>query len=145
MAVPEVSFDDVLAAREFLGAYLRPTPLIRREAVCAALGIEALLKGESPLQTAAFKVRGGLNLLGRDPTAKPGVIAASTGNHGQSLAYAGMVFGVPVTIYHPRNANPLKLAAMRANGATLVEFGRDFDEARVECARRAAAEGVRYV
>jgi threonine dehydratase len=72
-------------------------------------------------------------------------MAASTGNHGQSLAYAGKVFGVPVTIFVPRNANPLKLAAMRADGATLVEQGVDFDEARVECERRAKAEGLRYV
>src|SRR5882672_7071439 len=145
MSAPEVSFDDVLAAREFLGSHLRPTPLIRREAVCAALGIEALLKCESALPTAAFKVRGGLNLLGRDPTARPGVIAASTGNHGQSLAYAGKTFGIPVTIVAPRGANPLKLAAMRAFGATVVEHGADYDEARVECERLAAERGIRYV
>jgi threonine dehydratase len=95
--------------------------------------------------SAAFKVRGGLNLVGRDPTAKAGVIGASTGNHGQSLAYAGGVFGVPVTIVVPRGANPLKLAAMRANGATIVEHGSDYDDAREECERRAAATGTRYV
>lgn len=140
-----VTFDDVLAAREFLASHLRPTPLIRRDAVCAALGIEALLKCESALPTAAFKVRGGLNLLGRDPTAKAGVIAASTGNHGQSLAYAGMTFGIPVTIVAPLGANPLKLDAMRRYGATIIEHGADYDEARVECERRATAGGVRYV
>src|SRR5882762_6279177 len=145
MTAPEVSFDDVLAAREFLRSHLRPTPLIRREALCAALGIEALLKCESALPTAAFKVRGGLNLLGRDPTARPGVIAASTGNHGQSLAYAGKTFGIPVTIIAPVGANPLKLEAMRGYGATIVEHGVDYDEAREECERRAAATGVRYV
>ncbi|MGH2473025.1 MAG: threonine ammonia-lyase [Candidatus Limnocylindria bacterium] len=140
-----VTFGDVLAAREFLASHLRPTPLIRREAVCAALGVEAFLKCESALPTAAFKVRGGLNLLGRDPTAKPGVIAASTGNHGQSLAYAGKTFGIPVTIVAPLGANPLKLEAMRRYGATIIEHGVDYDEARVECERRAAADGVRYV
>ena len=139
------SFDDVLAARDFLSAYLTPTPLIRREAVSAALGLDVWLKCENLLPTAAFKVRGGLNLIGRDPTAKSGVIGASTGNHGQSLAYAGGVFGVPVTIVVPKNANPLKLAAMRANGATIVEHGSDYDDARVECERRAAADGTRYV
>jgi threonine dehydratase len=139
------SFDDVLAARDFLSAYLRPTPLIRRDAVNAALGLDVWLKCENLLPTAAFKVRGGLNLIGRDPTAKPGVIGASTGNHGQSLAYAGGVFGVPVTIVVPMNANPMKLAAMRANGATIVEHGNDYDDARVECERRAAADGTRYV
>jgi threonine dehydratase len=139
------SFDDVLAARRFLEPHLRPTPLIRRPAVSEAAGLDLWLKCENLLPTGAFKVRGGLNLVGRDPTARTGVMAASTGNHGQSLAYAGKVFGVPVTIFVPRNANPLKLAAMRADGATLVEHGVDFDEARVECERRAAAEGVRYV
>ena len=135
----------MLAARDFLAAYLRPTPLIRRDAVNAALGLDVWLKCENLLPTAAFKVRGGLNLIGRDPTAKAGVIGASTGNHGQSLAYAGGVFGVPVTIVVPKNANPLKLAAMRANGATIVEHGSDYDDARVECERRAAADGTRYV
>ena len=135
----------MLAARDFLAAYLRPTPLIRRDAVNAALGLDVWLKCENLLPTAAFKVRGGLNLIGRDPTAKSGVIGASTGNHGQSLAYAGGVFGVPVTIVVPKNANPLKLAAMRANGATIVEHGNDYDDARVECERRAAADGTRYV
>lgn len=141
----EPSFDDVLAARDFLAAYLKPTPLIRRDGVSAALGLDVWLKCENLLPTAAFKVRGGLNLIGRDPTARAGVIGASTGNHGQSLAYAGGVFGVPVTIVVPKNANPLKLAAMRANGAVIVEHGDDYDDARVECERRAAADGTRYV
>ena len=145
MTAQEVTFGDVLAAREFLASHLRPTPLIRREAVCAALGVDALLKCESALPTAAFKVRGGLNLLGRDPTAKPGVIAASTGNHGQSLSYAGKTFGIPVTIVAPVGANPVKLEAMRGYGATIIEHGVDYDEAREECERRAVATGVRYV
>ena len=139
------SFADVLAARDFLAAYLEPTPLVRREAVCSALGLGVWLKCENLLPTAAFKVRGGLNLVGRDPTARAGVMAASTGNHGQSLAYAGDVFGVPVTIFVPKGANPLKVAAMRANGATIVEHGNDYDDAREECQRRAAATGTRYV
>jgi threonine dehydratase len=140
-----VTFEDVVAARDFLATYLRPTPLIRREAVCEEFGVEALLKCENALPTAAFKVRGGLNLLGRDPTAKAGVMAASTGNHGQSIAYAGKTFGIPVTIVVPRGSNPLKLAAMRAYGATIVEHGADYDDAREECERRAATEGTRYV
>jgi threonine dehydratase len=143
--IGEPSFADVLAARDFLAAHLKPTPLVRREAVCAALGLDVWLKCENLLPTAAFKVRGGLNLIGRDPTAKAGVIGASTGNHGQSLAYAGGVFGVPVTIVVPNDANPLKVAAMRANGATIVEHGSDYDDAREECERRAAASGTRYV
>src|SRR5258705_450461 len=130
------SLADVLAARDFLAAHLAPTPLVRREAVCSALGLDVWLKCESLLPTAAFKVRGGLNLIGRDPTAKAGVMGASTGNHGQSLAYAGRVFSVPVTIVVPKGANPLKIAAMRANGATIVEHGSDDDDRRAECERR---------
>ncbi len=140
-----VTFEDVLAARDFLKAHLRPTPFVRRDALCAALGFDAFLKCESALPTAAFKVRGGLNLLGRDPMAKAGVIAASTGNHGQSLAYAGKAFGIPVTIVAPVGANPLKLDAMRGYGATIIEHGADYDEAREECERRASATGLRYV
>src|SRR2546428_10525000 len=130
-----VTFADVLAAREFLRPYLRPTPLVQRDAVSAALGTLVLLKCENVLPTAAFKVRGGLNLLGRDPTAKSGVIAASTGNHGQSLAYAGKRFGIPVTIVAPIGANPLKLTAMREHGAIVIEHGADYDDAREECER----------
>ena len=141
----EPSFADVLAARDFLRPYLAPTPLIHRDAVSSALGLDVWLKCENLLPTAAFKVRGGLNLIGRDPTARTGVMGASTGNHGQSLAYAGGVFGVPVTIFVPKGANPLKLAAMRASGATIVEHGSDYDDAREECERRAAASGMRYV
>ncbi|HUQ42031.1 MAG TPA: pyridoxal-phosphate dependent enzyme [Candidatus Limnocylindrales bacterium] len=139
------TFADVLAAKRFLEPHLRPTPLVERSGVSAAIGVDVWLKCESMLPTGAFKVRGGLNLVGRDQSARAGVMGASTGNHGQSLAYAGMVFGVPVTIFHPRGSNPLKLAAMRAFGATLVEHGVDFDESRVECQRRAAADGIRYV
>ena len=145
LATTAVTLTDVVAARQFLDAHLSPTPLLRREGVCAALGLDVWLKCESLLPTGAFKVRGGLNLVGRDPTAKAGVIAASTGNHGQSLAYAGRVFGVPVTIVVPHDSNPLKLAAMRANGATLVEHGNDFDDARVEADRRGVSLGLRYV
>lgn len=145
MSIPVPTIDDVLAARRFLEPHIRATPLLQRPAVSEAIGLDVWLKCESILPTGAFKVRGGLNLVGRDPTAGKGVMAASTGNHGQSLAYAGMKFNVPVTIFVPRNANPLKLAAMRAYGATLVEHGVDFDEARIECENRAMAEGVRYV
>jgi len=145
LTATDVTLDDVVAAREFIAPHLSLTPLLRREGVCAALGLDVWLKCESLLPTGAFKVRGGLNLVGRDPSARAGVMAASTGNHGQSLAYAGRVFGVPVTIVVPRGANPLKLAAMRASGATLIEHGDDFEDARLECERRASSLGLRYV
>ena len=145
VAATDVRLEDVVAARAFLQKHLERTPLVRREGVCAAVGLDVWLKCENLLPTGAFKVRGGLNLVGRDPSARVGVIAASTGNHGQSLAYAGKVFGVPVTIVVPHGANPHKLAAMRANGATLVEHGNDFEDARLECEHRATSLGLRYV
>ena len=74
-----------------------------------------------------------------------GLIAASTGNHGQSLAYAGRLFGVRVTICVPEGANPAKVGSIRALGAEIVEHGRDFDEAREHCERLAAEHGLRYV
>ena len=145
VATAGITLADVVAARDFLAPHLSPTPLVRREGVSAALGLDVWLKCESLLPTGAFKVRGGLNLIGRDASAKAGVIAASTGNHGQSLAYAGKVFGVPVTIVVPHGSNPLKVAAMRANGATILEQGDDFEDARLECERRSGALGLRYV
>lgn len=140
------TLDDVRAARDFIAPHLPlPTPLLRSDALGALLGLDVRLKLESLLPTSAFKVRGGVNLVGRDPTARGGVIAASTGNHGQSLAWAGARFGVPVTIFVPRGANPIKLASMRALGASVVEHGEDYDDARLECERRGAETGARYV
>jgi threonine dehydratase len=92
-------------------------------------------------------VRGGINLmasLGEDERRR-GVITASTGNHGQSVAYAAARFGVPATILVPRKPNPLKVASMRRLGAQVMEHGRDYDEARLEAERRATSEGLRYV
>ncbi len=140
------TLDDVRAARSFIAQHLPvPTPLLRSDALSATLGLEVRSKLESQLPTSAFKVRGGVNLVGRDPTARTGIFAASTGNHGQSLAWAGRRFGVPVTIFVPVAANPIKVTAMRALGATVVEHGRDYDEARLECERRAEGSGTRYV
>lgn len=137
---------DVQDARAFIAAYLPlPTPLLRSDALSERLGVEVRLKLESLLPTSAFKVRGGVNLVGRDPSGRAGVMGASTGNHGQSLAWAGQRFGVPVTIYVPRGANPVKVASMRALGAEIVEHGTDYDDARVECERRARETGRRYV
>lgn len=140
------TLDDIRAARAFIGDHLSvPTPLLRSDPLARTLGLDVRLKLESLLPTSAFKVRGGVNLIGRDPEARRGVMAASTGNHGQSLAWAGSRFGVPVTIVVPKGANQIKLASMRALGATIVEHGTDYDEAREECERRAAATGTRYV
>ena len=139
---------DVVAAREFIAPYLPPTPMIRAHFLSQQLGFDYWVKCENAQPVGAFKVRGGVNLLGNlDESVKQrGVVTASTGNHGQSIAFAGGLFGIPVTIYAPeRNANPTKMEAMRALGADVRLFGRDFDEARGEVERVAAVENRRYV
>jgi threonine dehydratase len=97
--------------------------------------------------TGAFKVRGGVNLIAQlsPEWHGAGVAGASTGNHGQSVAYAAQLFKIPATIFVPRNANPGKVASMRAMGAEVIEHGIDFDEARERCAEFAAERGARYV
>jgi threonine dehydratase len=105
------------------------------------------VKHENHQPTGAFKVRGGINLvsrLGAQERAR-GVIAASTGNHGQSLAYAARLFGTRAVVCVPDGANPVKVAAIRGWGAEVVEHGRDFDEARLHCEQLAAEGGYRYV
>jgi threonine dehydratase len=142
-----LQLSDVLDARQAIAPYLGQTPLYRYPLLDELVGAEVHVKHENHLPTGAFKVRGGVNLLARvapqSPTA--GVYTASTGNHGQSIAYAASLFGVAATVYVPRAANPVKTAAIRALGARLIEYGADFDEARERCAIDAAAAGGRYV
>src|SRR5215470_17011 len=99
------------------------------------------------LAAGGFKVRGGVNLvsqLGAEERHR-GVIAASTGNHGQSVAYAADLFGVRAVICVPEQANPVKVESMRALGAEVVFHGRDFDEAREHCEKQATEHGYRYI
>ncbi len=140
-------FADVLAARRVIAAFLRPTPVVRSHALDRLLGCSAFVKCENANPTRAFKIRGGINLVSRltPDERRRGVIAASTGNHGQSVALASQMFGVRAIIGVPERANPDKIAAMREFGAEIVEVGRDFDEAREWVERTAAAEGYRYV
>jgi threonine dehydratase len=138
---------DVLKARARIRPHLRPTPVLEPEALSDALGFRAFLKCEHLNPTGAFKVRGGVNLLAATPAAdrSRGVVAASTGNHAQSVAYAARLFDVPAIIYMPEAANPLKVAATRALGAEVVLRGADFDAARLEAEAHAARDGLRYV
>ena len=105
------------------------------------------VKHENLLPTGAFKVRGGVNLVSQldEATRQRGVIAASTGNHGQSVAFAARQFGVAAIICAPEGANPVKVEAMRDLGAEVVLVGRDFDDAREHCERLAAEHGYRYI
>jgi threonine dehydratase len=138
---------DVLEARRRISPHLRPTPLYSYSALNDLLGAEVFVKHENHQPVGAFKVRGGVNLISQlsAEDRESGVIAASTGNHGQSIAYAARLFGVPATICVPENANPVKVAAMRGLGAELVFHGRDYDEARERCEQLAKERGYRYV
>ena len=106
-----------------------------------------MLKCENLNPTGAFKVRGGINLLAAmEPRARArGVIAASTGNHGQSVAYAARVFGSRATVFMPEGANPFKVAATVSLGADVVQTGRDFDAARLAAEEHAARHHLRYI
>jgi threonine dehydratase len=142
---PELA--DVYLARRRIAPYLRPTPLIRPAALGRALGADVHLKLENLQPIGAFKVRGGINLVSTERASLDGrrLLAASTGNHGQSVAYAAREFGLGATIYAPEGANALKVESMRALGAEVVLTGRDFDAAREACEAAAAASGDRYV
>jgi threonine dehydratase len=111
------------------------------------VGTEVWVKHENHLPTGAFKVRGGVVLAHRMACANNGrgLISATRGNHGQSLAWAGARFGLPVTIVVPFGNSPEKNAAMRALGATLIEYGADFEAAREEAHRQAAASDLVFV
>jgi threonine dehydratase len=104
--------------------------MIRSEAISELLGCNVILKCESLLPTGAFKIRGGINYMSRlsPEQLRRGVVAASTGNHGQSIAYAARLFGSKASIFVPEQANPLKVAAMNKLGAEVIATGADFDE-----------------
>jgi threonine dehydratase len=141
------SLHDVLRARRVVSRYLSRTPLIRYPALDAAAGLSLWLKHENHQPVGAFKVRGGLYLISRlsDAERARGVIAASTGNHGQSVAFAARQFGVRAIIGVPEGANPLKVEAMQRLDAEVIVHGRDFDEARTYIERLAADAGYRYI
>lgn len=138
---------DVLRARQVIRPYLPPTPLIRYPAIDRLLGAAVWLKHENCQPVGAFKVRGGVYLISQlsEDERRRGVIAASTGNHGQSIAYAARLFGIPAIIGVPEGANPTKVEAMRNLGAEVIFHGLDFDAAREHIEALAAERGYRYV
>src|SRR2546429_2788887 len=142
-SVPDLA--DVLAARQRIGPYLRPTPLYRYPALDALTGAQVWVKHENHQPVGAFKVRGGVSLIGQLTAGerRRGVIAASTGNHGQSVAYAADLFGVRAVICVPERANPVKVESMRALGAGGVFHGPDFDPAREDCEKLSTEHGYR--
>jgi threonine dehydratase len=142
------SLEEMRRAHEVVLGALRPTPALSWPLLGERLGAEVVVKHENHLPTGAFKVRGGLTyvdaLIKREPGTK-GLISATRGNHGQSLAFAGRRAGLEVTILAPEGNSREKNAAMRALGADLVEFGRDFQAAREEAMRLADVRGLHAV
>jgi threonine dehydratase len=169
------SLADLQQAADVVRTHLPATPQIAWPLLQRRTGVEVWVKHENHLPTGAFKVRGGVVYADRQcrenadipapsatapyagtshagDSAKPqkrrterGLISATRGNHGQSLAWAGSCFGLPVTIVVPFGNSAEKNAAMEALGATLIEHGTDFEEAREEAHRRAASEGLVFV
>ena len=127
-----ITLDDVRAARERLAPYLDATPLRQYAALDAAVGhgITVPVKHENHQPTNSFKARNGLSAMTACTEAElqRGVLAATRGNHGQGVALAGHLLGVPVTICVPHGNNPEKNEAMVGLGATLIEDGCDYDE-----------------
>lgn len=142
------SQDELRQAENVVRAVLPPTPQYAWPLLCQRLGMEVIVKHENHLPTGAFKVRGGLVYLDRLTRSKPqvrGVISATRGNHGQSIAFAAARIGLPATIVVPRGNSPSKNAAMRALGAELIEVGDDFDEARARLPELADERGYEVV
>src|SRR5438046_1616414 len=140
------SFNDVLAARERIAPYLRPTALYRYPALDELVGTQTWVKHENHQPICAFKIRGGINLMSQlsDDERRSGVITASTGNHGQSIAYAAGLFGVRAIIRVPEGANPVKVQSIRGRNAAIISHGRDFAEAREHSEQLPAEPGYRY-
>jgi threonine dehydratase len=141
------TYDDILAARAVVGRYLPRTPAYPYPGLSALTGSEIFVKHENHLPIGAFKVRGGVNFMASlSPGDKRrGVITATRGNHGLSIAYAARLFGAKAVLVVPRGNNPEKNAGMTALGAEVVEHGKDFDEAREHVAALVAAHGYRYL
>ncbi len=138
---------DVYEAKRTIRPYLPPTPLHYSDGLSGVLDAQVYLKHDEHFPLGAFKIRGGINLLAHlSPEERQrGVITASTGNHGQSIASACQIFGAHALIVLPEEANPVKVAAMRALGAELIFHGKNFDQAKEHCERLAETEGYRFV
>lgn len=138
---------DIVAARKHVYRYLKPTPLYRYAGLSELVGADVWVKHENHQPVGAFKVRGGLTLAAHLSGAErdAGLFTASTGNHGQSIAFAARAHGISATIAVPEDANPSKVAAMRGLGAEVVFHGEDFDTAREWIMGVAEERGGRFV
>ncbi len=141
------TFTDILRAKRTIARYLPQTPLVHYPALDQICGARILVKHENQQLTGAFKVRGGINLVSQLSVGERtrDIITASTGNHGQSVAYAARLFGVRAVIVVPEESNSLKVAAMRDLGAEVLFYGADFDTARAHCETLAGRDNLRYI
>ena len=141
------TFLDILRARRVIDQYLPRTPLHHYPTLDRLRDARAYVKHENYQPIGAFKIRGGINLVSQlTPDARArGVVTASTGNHGQSIAYAAKLFGVRASIVVPEKANPVKVEAMQSHGAEIIFHGRDFDDAKAHCEALAEERGMRYI
>jgi threonine dehydratase len=141
------SYQDILKAREIIQTYLPRTPLYNYPQLDDFLGTRVYVKHENHLPTVSFKVRGGINLIHNlEPEERDrGVVTASTGNHALSIATAGRLFHVPVTIVMPENANPVKVAAIRSLGPEVIFHGRIFEQSKDYASALAAERGARFI
>jgi len=138
---------DVYAARNVINRYLKPTPLVYSRHLSRAIGCQAYLKLENLQPTRAFKVRGGVNYMEKmkEQAMARGVITASTGNHAQSIAYAGSLFGVEVKIVMPHGVPQVKADAVKDLDAEVITHGSYYEEAREYSEKLASEKGYLYV
>lgn len=139
-----LSLDRIAAAMHRIDPVFLHTPCYRAEALEAELGCRLVIKVETCNPIRSFKGRGASLFVQALPDATP-LVCASAGNFGQAIAYAGRARGIPVTVFASEQANPLKLARMRALGATVRLAGADFDTAKAVAREAAARDGARFV
>jgi threonine dehydratase len=145
---PLFTLPELREAARSVHAVMPPTPQYAWPRLAEATGCRVWVKHENHTPTGAFKVRGGIvymEALKRSGQSIAGVITATRGNHGQSVAFSAARNGIPATIFVPRGNAADQNSAMRAFGANVIEFGRDFDEAREECARAAGEQGLHFI
>lgn len=143
----EVSIEGVFQARPWVYRHMKPSPLLEHPLLSSYLGTRAFVKHENHNPTGSFKIRGGLNLIGNlsAEEKRRGVITATRGNHGQSIALASRIHGVSCSVGIPEGNNPEKNDAMQAYGAELIIHGRDFDEAREKVEEVQKERNLRYI
>jgi threonine dehydratase len=137
----------ITQAERLIRPYVRETPVVQSLALSEATGADVWLKCENLQVTGSFKARGATHRLLSlsDDVRGRGVVAASSGNHGVGVAYAGNALGIPVTVYVPDFVSPAKADGMRRLGARVVEFGTDGLDTEQEARRVADAHGQAYV